>query len=324
MTIIPIERKKVTERQHVWVSRHFHYSDFGVRDTDKERRYGLRFVCTGTPGSGFIERSCDSQSYYDFVHTHRSLRRPTYFGLLFGKEPSYDRELRRANALMCSTDDPRKRVLMECYTNALSIGRREEEIQRVILSLKKKMRHHHNKHLVSIVSHYQHRISQLERDMDTVEYHLKDHCSDEVYEAYNNMMEAFGTMVSRCRRIWHHNEKSKGDFRRVFFDFGIFDFIRNDGFLPLMRDSGGVCYYWLPDALIVARSSVDFDIVPLKGLTVVCQETAIVETTELLSSTIGNAACMILIPELNLTFYFNHARVVVAFVQAVDELKKRL
>ena len=82
--------------------------------------------------------------------------------------------------------------------------------------------------------------------------------------------------------------------------------------------------YLLPDAVIVARSSVDFDILPLKDLTMVCQETAIEEATELLSSRVGDAASMVLIPGLNLTFYFNHARVVIDFVQAVDKLKATL
>ena len=131
-------------------------------------------------------------------------------------------------------------------------------------------------------------------------------------------------MIARCRRVWHQADKSTGEFKQVFFDLGIFDFIRSDSFMPLMRDSQGICYYLLPDAVIAARSSVDFDILPLKTLTMVCQETAIEETTELLSSRVGDAACMILIPGLDRTFYFNHARVVVDFVEAVNKLKALL
>jgi len=137
-------------------------------------------------------------------------------------------------------------------------------------------------------------------------------------------VESFIRMVNRCRRIWHHNDRVRDNFAQVFFDVGIFDFIRNENYLPLIRDSRGGCYYLLPDAVIVARSSVDFDLVPLKTLTVVCQETAIEETTDLLSSRIGDAACMLIIPELELTFYFNHAHVVLDFVHALDELKKIL
>ena len=322
--IFPYKRMKVTDNLHVWASRHFFYSDFGVRDTNESYQYGRRYVCTGTPGTGFIERECESHSYHEFVRSHPSMQHPSYWRLVRGKEPSYERELQRAGALMHSIDDPRKRELIECYNNALSVGRREEEIQRLMRGVKDKMGRHHNKYMVSIISHYKYKINQLERDIDAVEYHVKDHYSPEVYAAYCDMAKAFSNMVARCRRIWHHNEKREGNFAQVFFDMGVFDFIRTDTYLPLMRDSHGVCYYLLPDAVIVARSSVDFDLVPLKTLTVVCQETAIEETTEILSGRIGNAACMMLIPGLNLTFYFNHAHVVMDFVRSLDNLKKIL
>ncbi|MBR4739329.1 MAG: hypothetical protein IK058_04925 [Bacteroidales bacterium] len=324
MKILPYNYKKVANNLRVRVSNHFFYSDFGVRDGGEVRHYGRRYICEETPGTGFIERESESHSYHEFVRKHMSVQRHNYWDLLMEREPDYDRELQRANNLMHTTDDQRKRQLMECYANALTVGRLEEQIQRTIRGVKDKMGHHHNKYMVSIISHYKHKISQLERDMVSVEYHVKDHCSAETYAAYEAMTESFSKMVARCRRVWHHNDKVEGHFAQVFFDMGIFDFIRNENFLPLMRDSLGTRYYLLPDILIAARSSVDFDIIPLKTLTVVCQETAIEETTELLSSRIGDAACMMLIPELNLTFYFNHARVVVDFVHSLEELKKTL
>ena len=94
--------------------------------------------------------------------------------------------------------------------------------------------------------------------------------------------------------------------------------------MPIMRDSRGVHYYLLPDCFIVARSSVDFDVRPIKDMTIVSQELAIEETVENLSSQLGDAASMIRIPELNLTFYFNHLRPIVEFVRAGDNLKERL
>ena len=306
------------------VSRHFHYSDFGVLGSSDQGHYGRRFICSGTPGTGFIERETESHSYHEFVRQHDSAKPPKYINLLLNREPSFERELEKANSLMRTSEDPRKRELMECYANALTVARLEERIQRYIRAVKDKMGHHHNKYLVSVISHYKHKIAQLERDITSVEYHVEDHYSPEVLQAYQAMNEAFSSMINRCRRVWHHNDKVDGNFVQVFFDMGIFDYIRYKDFMPLMRDSLGVSYYLLPDAVIVARSSTDFTLLPLKTLTVVCQETAIEETTELLSSRVGDAACMMLIPELNLTFYFNHAHVVLDFVHALDELKKVL
>ena len=91
-----------------------------------------------------------------------------------------------------------------------------------------------------------------------------------------------------------------------------------------MRNSRGGRYYLLPDCVLVERSSVDFDLVPLKNLTMVCQELAIEEPVEMLSSRLGDAASMIRIPDLDLSYYFNHVRPIVNFVKAVDKLKATL
>ena len=72
----------------------------------------------------------------------------------------------------------------------------------------------------------------------------------------------------------------------------------------------------------MARSTVDFDLVPIKGLTVVCQELAIEETVEVISSRLGDAASMVRIPEMDLTWYFNHVRPVMHFIGAYDHLRE--
>ena len=308
----------------VTVSEHFRYTDFGVREKNYNVLAGRRYVMGPTPGTGFFEREADSRSYHLFVQHQFKAHRHTYWRLLTGREPNYDRELRRAREVLKDTREPRSRELLECYVNALTVGRDEELLERVIDALKRKMRGHSNKYLVSIIGHYKHKIRQLERDMESVEYHVDEHFSAEVYEAYREMTEAFERMVNRCRRVWHHNEKVYDNFAQVFFDMGIFDFIKTESHLPLMRDSRGTHYYLLPDMMVVARNSLDFDLVPLKTLTVVCQETSIAETTDLLSVRVADAACMMLIPELGLTFYFNHARVVMDFVHALDKLKSLL
>ena len=321
MAVFPFKIKKIGERLYIRVSNHFYYSDFGVRDADEPTHYGHRFVCADTPGTGFFERASNSHSYHEFVRSHISVQRPNYLNLLFDREADYGREYKLAVAALHSETDPRKHEILECYVNALTIGRMVEEDQRLMHGVKMKMKLHHGRHLSSVVSHYKHKISNLERDMHSVEYFLKNHYSDEVLQYYAEMVEAFSRMINRCRRVWHSNENKSDNFAQVFFDLGIFDFIRSKTFLPLMRDSNGVSYYILPDAILVARSSLDFDIVLLKELTVVYQETAIEDTTELLTSRLGGAACMLLIPRLHLTYYFNHARVVIDFVRALDKLK---
>lgn len=320
MTIIPFKRVKVTEGLYIRMSKHFYYTDFGVR-SDSEMRYGgRRYVNTGVPGTGFIERDSESHSYRDFVRSYMRKQKPSYWRLLFDCEPSYKREMELAKKALGEAEGDTRRMILEAYVNALAIGRTEERMERVVRGIKDKIGHHSNKFLVSVLSHYKSKISQLGHDMEAVELHVKDMCTPEQYEAYMKMVDRF-TRVAACRRVWYLDEDTKERYVQVYFDLGLFDFIRSESYLPLLRDSKGTSYYILPTFIIVARSSVDFDIVPIKGLTVVCQELAIEETVEVVSSRLGDAASMIRIPELNLTWYFNHVHPVMHFVGAYDELQ---
>ena len=320
MTLLPYSYKKVTEDTRVRVSNHFFYTDFGVRD----RLYGMRYVCAGSPGTGFFERETESQSYHEFVSTHLAARHATYLDLLLGREPNFDRELARATAALKSEDDADKLRILESYSNALAVGRQEERLQRYIRGVKDKMGHRSTKRYVSLISHFKRRIQQLDKDMRGVQLNVTEGLPTQVKQAYQHMVQAFVEMSERCRRVWSYRDEERGIFRQVFFDLGIFDYIRSEYGLPLMRDAKGVAYYILPDKLLVARSNTDFDLIPLKGLTVVVQEMSIQEPTQLLSDKMIDAACMLQIPALGLTFYFNHAHVVVDFVRALDELKNTL
>ena len=303
------------------MSNHFCHSDFGVRTDSGSKHFGRRYICMGTPGTGFFEQDSESRTYHQFVQSHPAAMPPSYLRMLTGREPDYDQELHRATAALHMVTDGRKRELMECYINALTIGKRAENIQRVMVGVKRKIKHNRDRFYVSVMGHYKQKLDQLEREIDSVEYHVERNNEPQVIEAYREVCNTFDAMLRRCRRIWHYNPKSRDHFVQVFFDMGVFDFIRSDSYSPLMRDSSGRKLFLLPDCLIVARSSVDFDILPLKELTLVWQEMAVDEPTEMFANYLVDAACMIQIPALDTVFYFNHSRVVVDFVKSLDRLK---
>ena len=323
MTIFPYRWVKVADGLHVRLSNHYRYSDFGIRESGEMRFSGHRFVASDTPGLGFIERESESHSYHQFVRKQLAGQRLSYWKMLMGKEPNFARALKESNQALADATDPRKRDLLECYVNSLTVASKEEYAQRVVRAIKDKMGHRSNRFMSSVISHYKSKIRQMEHAMYAVQWNVKDRCSPETYEAYCEMVDAF-TRVASCRRIWQHDIRKSRQYDQVYFDLGVFDYIRSDTYLPLMRDNQGRQMYLLPDTMIIARSAVDFDVLPLKTLTIVCQELAIVEPTEDMLSSIGDAASMIEIPELNLNFYFNHYHAIRDFVRALDKLKSTL
>ena len=323
MNILPFKYVKITEGLRVRVSNHFYYSDFGIVDSSEQRYTGRRYIQEGTPGTGFIERESDSHSYCQFIRKSLAAQQPKYWRLLLGKEPSFDKELVAAGKALNLCTDQRKRQILECYHNALSIARTEERMQRIVRGIKDKIGHKSHKYLVSVMSHYKSKILHLERDIKGVVFNVKDSCSAATYAAYEQMVDAF-TRVAACRRVWHNCDHDKKHLAQVYFDLGAFDYIHSPIYLPFMRDSHGKKYLFLPDSLIVARTSVDFDVLPLKDLTVIFQELSIEEPTEILSSRLGDAASMIKFPGIDLTFYFNHVRPIAQFVESIERLKATL
>ncbi len=323
MKILPYRIVKVASGLWLTVSNHFHYTEFGLRDLSEKRYTGRRLILGCSPGTAFVERDSESRSYRIWVHRCLDRQRTTYWRMVTGREPDFDREIKATAKAMKETSDPRKKQLLDCYLNSLSIANSENRLECLVASIKKRVKSRRNQYLESVISHYKNKITQMEHEILTVEFALKDHYSPEVLEAYEATVDAF-LRVASCRRIWHYNERSRERYHQVYFDLGIFDYINSDTYLPLMRDSKGVNYYLLPDAILVARSSVDFDFVPLKDLTFVAQELALEEPVEVLSTRLGDAASIIHIPDLKLTFYFNHVHPIVNFVNSIDHLKKLL
>ena len=323
MKLFSKKRVKVAEGLHVMVSNHYYHSDFGVRDG--ESRYGARryLLEWDTPGTGFFERDSESHSYRSFVRKRWERHKPNYFRMVFGMEPNFEKEMNRANAALLTASNDMERQILESYANTLALAKSAERIQRVVRGIKDKIGNHSNKFLVSVMSHYKSKAAQLGTDARGVEVNVKNICSEETYQAYLQLVEAF-IGVACCRRIWQFSETVKDSYAQVFFDLGIFDFVRSEVFLPVMRDVQGVCYYILPTCIIKANSSVDFEVKPLKEITIVSQELAIEEPVEVMASGLGDAASMIKIPEFNLTYYFNHVRPVIRFVEMVDNLKATL
>ena len=125
MRILPFKYVHVTEGLFVKVSRHFMYTDFGIRDNGEMRFTGRRFVMDSTPGSGFIERDSESHSYHQFVRkglAHQ--KKPSYWRFLLGKEPSFKREIAAVRRALPDCDTKRRREILECYLNALVIAER--------------------------------------------------------------------------------------------------------------------------------------------------------------------------------------------------------
>ena len=337
------KRMTVAEGLRLPVSRHFHYSTFGVLGRyDHRAHLGGMFVCEGQPGTGFFIRNTESHSYRRFVDAARAKNKQSFMTLLLGKEPNFDKERKRVVEVIESTDNADVKRILVSYENVIGLAKDEEQLQRIVRAIKDKMGNHPNKSLVSVLTHYKSSIAGLERDVRVSQLNYSKHMSEEEVASWTKVVEAFNLIVD-SRRVWSvFLDDGNPSYQQVFFDLGIFDYIQSPGDTPVMRDYRGLHYYLLPDGMIVSRSSVDFDFYKWKDVefqfSVVDISTLAVRpqfnsrkghhkhnhhSTDALSTLYGTTRAQVVgeiyFPKLDLRFYVNHTGPAEDFVKALKK-----
>ena len=313
------------DKLKIRVSQRFQYSDFGVRGRDTVieghcLRQSGRFICTGVPGTGFFERESESDSYIQFVADYSHKMRWSAWKYLMGKEFSYDKEIALVNESMSVATDLQRKVL-ESYGNCLLIAKEVEFLYRVVKGVKKKMGNHPTKRYTSAISHTRSRINVLSHEMRNCRVNVDKVVSEDVMHAYFEFCQVF-MATANSRRLWAlKSTKDSIAMSRVFWDVGVFDYIRSPYDTPVMRDGFGICYYIYPTHVLVARSTVDFDLIPINDIHVEYREAsgeALTNTKATLDYMYGRTLGEVYFNELNLNFYFAHRSVAHKIVDAFN------
>lgn len=335
----------VAEDLRLRVSRHFHYSNFLVLDHSNKASHLRGFVCEGTPGTGFFVRSTDSHSYWRFVSSCQKRQKQNVWTLILHKEPDFTRESHRVETALAGCHDELKKRILSSYQNVIGMAKEEELLQRIVRAVKDKIQKRSTGVLQSILMHYKSSISRLEKDARLAQLDFGASLNEAQQEAWGRVVQAFQEVLD-SRRIWSvFIEQGVQAYQQVFFDMGFFDYIKSPGDTPVMRDHNGVHYYLYPEALVVARSSVDFDCYPLKDLEFICSDVDISTlavrpqfsshrrrrkhrsySTDALSTlygtTHGQKVGSLQLPRLNAQFFVSHTSSVHKLVSALNDYKK--
>lgn len=283
------------------VSEHYFHTDFGVRDSHDSTKNINEYVMTTGPGTGFFMNVGSGDSYRTFAHKMKSLNDPSYFKLLLGREFSFDSEISKAEAALMLADNDMMRRLMESYVGCLKIAKEENLVERKVRAVKDAI-HRTQKHyslsgsfkaLRSKISHYEHQIHITQLDM-------RSFCCDGQYDDYCTVVAAYVRLIRKCRIYAVVGKKRHAE--RVFWDMGIFNFVRSACDVPLLRDVNGTQYFLFPDAFLKVRSNTEIEVYPLQNLTITYATDEDSGITE------------IEIPEMGLLFHLHHHRMVRDFI----------
>lgn len=341
----------VADGMRVPVSRHFRYSQIGVRGRYAAIDMYGAFLTTDAPGVGFFMKSSDSHSYRKFVNEYKQKQKQNFWTLISGKEPNFDRQIKLVEgALETCSNDPEKAKILATYQSCLYIAKEAEMLERIVQGIKDKMGSHTNKLYVSVVSHYKSRIATLDHDIRAAQINVKNGMDEAKLASWGNVVDQFHQLVD-ARRVWSVKKggvESPDAFVQVFADMGIFDFVQSPFDTPILRDYNGTHYYFYPSGIVRARSSVDFDMIPYHELTV---KASVVDlnslsggvdftmtqagknknkkyahsdvVSSLYGQTRGNTLGALSFPELDLTFLCNHVGPTKDFADALNKYLER-
>lgn len=250
------KRIMVADGLRLPVSRHFYYSSFAVRGRHDSPQLRV-YICEGTPGTGFFVRNTESRSYMRFVAERKKNLKQNPLTLLAGREPNFDKEMARVESALQSAEGDEKRILSS-YLDVLALAKEEELLQRIVRAVKDRMDTSTDKSLISVLTHYKSSIAGLEHDAQSAQIDYSTTMSEEQSAKWAKVVEAFHLLVN-SRRVWSVDlVDDKPAYFQVFFDMGVFDYIKSPGDTPVMRNNKGVHYYLYPDGVVEAYSSVDF------------------------------------------------------------------
>lgn len=338
------KRMMVAEGLRLPVSRHFHYSTFGVRGRYESASISGIYISPSTPGTGFFAHSSDSHSYRRFVQASRKKMDQNIFTLIFGKEPNFDKENKRIEAAFDRDLNENQKRILSSYQNVIALAKDEELLQRVVRAVKDRMHRHSNESLVSVLAHYKSSIATLEHDVKAAQVNFSSILDEKQLESWKHVVEAFDELVE-ARRVWSvYIEDGVQMYEQVHFDKGIFDYIQSPGDTPIIRDHNDIHYYLYPLGILEAHSSVDFSlhhwnqlqahfaavdisslaVRPRYGLKNKNRKRKNDALTTLYGVTRAQVVGELSIPNLGLRFFFNHRSPVLNFVKALEEYKKIL
>lgn len=328
MRLFPYEKVMIAGGRKIWISKHPVLNDFGVRPSHDHEHIEGRFVCLGSPGTGYFSKDSDSDLYNALVAKDLQALKSGYLKYVRGKEFNYDVELAKVDAAMSHMQSVQAHAILESYYNKLRVMIDVDRVYRIMERLKYMVKLSPTKDNISPLSHYKSRLHVLIHELRSSSYDMETlFKSESMRKSYEKLVGIFET-TAQSRRVWNM-VKGDGGMRmeRVFWDLGVFDYLVSNTGTPLMRDLRGWMYFIFPKHLIVARNSTDFDIYDLQHLTFVYRETtqeslvsAVVNQEDLLGRPMGEAS----IEELGVRWYFMHRSLAFKFVNAMNEYQHEL
>lgn len=202
-------------------------------------------------------------------------------------EEMYQTLLEPIYSAIIQTTDPIKKEILQNYLACLKLNKKSDEIEEIINALKVKISKKNKPELEVQLKKQEKELSKLTEDFNSMQFDIDKSLNEKEKKAYSHLCEKFEELLS-SEKIWIITSskqstelKSSAGIsitrKEISLDVGIFNYIKSEFDIPILRGNDNAMYYIYPKYIIKAFSSSKFDVFPIENVKIKYHKSRFIE-----------------------------------------------
>ena len=171
-------------------------------------------------------------------------------------------KIRLAKTAIEQTTNPIQKIILQSFVSCVELSKKADEKEAIINALQKKLEKKENIKLREQLTKYETELSNLYEELEKIQFDADKNLSDIEKQQFLNLCNSFENLLE-CQKIWIIKSSNKYaktpastsiNRKAITFDTGVFNYIKSDFDIPMLRDSAGIIYYIYPQFIIKAIS----------------------------------------------------------------------
>ena len=205
-------------------------------------------------------------------------------------EKSFQSLLESINYAIQQSTDPLKTEILQNYLVCLELNKKSDETEEIIEALKAKKKKGKTPKFDKHLERYETELTESQTELNRVQLDIDKSLNENEKKAYSNLCEKFEELLS-SEKIWIITSSQKSTELKsaagitikrneISFDTGVFNFIKSEFDIPILRGNDNAMYYLYPKYVIKAFSPFNFEIFPIENVTIRYNKTQFIESED--------------------------------------------
>lgn len=183
-----------------------------------------------------------------------------------------------AKAAIEQATNPIQKTILQSFVSCVELSKKADEKEAIINALQTKLAKKENIILQEQLIQYEAELSNLYKELEKVQFDADKNLSDIEKQQFSKLCDSFENLLE-CQKTWIITSSNKSTELKfpdsssvnrevITFDTGVFNYIKSNFDIPMLRDNTGIIYYIYPQFIIKAVSFCDFQIIPKETINI--------------------------------------------------------